>query len=64
VFLKHSGILCGFLFSCGFSSGLLRDAVKHFWVIRWILYNYDLLWVSARELLKHTVDSVWFLGLL
>ena len=53
-----------FLFCCGFNSGLLQGAVRRFWVIQWILYNCDLLWVSARELLKHTVNSVWFLGLL
>jgi len=29
----HSGFLCGFLFCCGISSGLLRVAVRRFWVI-------------------------------
>jgi len=60
----HSGFLCDFLFCCGFNNGLLQRAVRRFWVILWILYNCDLLWVSAREFLKHIVDSVWFLGLL
>jgi len=27
-----------------------------FWVIEWVLYNCDLLWVSARVFLKHTVS--------
>jgi len=32
-----------------------RGSVKRFWVIQWVLYNCDLLWVLAREFLKHIV---------
>jgi len=50
----HSAFLCGFLFCCGFSSGLLRVVVRCFWVIQWTLYNCDLLWVSARVFETHS----------
>jgi len=39
VLQTHSGFLCGFLFCYEFSSGLLRVAVRPFWVIQWALYN-------------------------